>query len=143
MYNQSNSLNSLNFFDSLNISAFFLLLLFVVAGINKINGFNATVDGFAKVLTNFNITLPMIQMYQLIIILVIILEICGPAVVMLSINRYIKNKNYGKFAIVSLIVFTILATMLYHNPLMDSTQTMAMLKNLSIIGGFMLLHKSL
>ena len=142
MYNQSNSLNLLNSLNSLNISAFFLQLLFVVAGINKINGFNATVDGFAKVLTNFNISLQMIEIYQLIIILVIILEICAPAVVMLSINNYI-NKNYGKFAIISLILFTILATILYHNPLMDSTQTMAMLKNLSIIGGLMSLHNSL
>ena len=48
------------------------------------------------------------------------------------VNNFI-DRLYGKIAIISLIIFTILATMLYHNPLMDPTQTMAMLKNLSIV----------
>lgn len=129
-------------YNQLNISAFLLVILFIIAGINKINGFNSTVDGFANVLTNFNISLPFMQMYQLIILLVIILEICAPFTILLSINNFI-DRYYGKVATVLIILFTILATFLYHNPLMDSTQTMAMLKNLSIIGGLGCLHNLL
>lgn len=142
MNNLLNSLNQLNQLETLNIHAFFLVKLFLIAGINKINGFNSTVDGFINVLTNFNISLPFLQLYQLIILLVVILEICAPISIILSINYFI-DRLYGKIAIISLIIFTILATILYHNPLMDPTQTMAMLKNLSIVGGFMSLYKLL
>ena len=123
----------------LNIQVFFLVLLFFVSGYKKYINFDSTVSSFKTVLEKFNIKDLDINIYKFIILLVVIFELLAPIAMGLSINEYI-DKNYSKICTILLIIFTILATILYHNPLIDENQLLKMLKNLSIIGGFLCLY---
>lgn len=110
---------------------FSLLLIFFVAGINKIMNFNNTVNGLhTKFIFN---ELPKI-ISILVIGIVILIEIMCPVIMMYST----QNKKYRYYAIYSsltLILFTVIATLYYHNPIVDPSQSISFMKNISIIGG--------
>ena len=53
-----------------------IVLMYFLAGINKMMGFNGVVDGFSKQIKNF-VKLPL-QLCQLVIVGVIILEVIAP-----------------------------------------------------------------
>ena len=81
------------------------------------------------------------EIYYLVILLVILLEILAPVIIVYHCitGEYTAYSNY---AIVSLIIFTILATLLYH-PL-DITnyyKSIPFWANISLIGGLLLLLK--
>lgn len=77
--------------------------------------------------------LPMI-FYKMIIVCVIILEFIAPLIIIYStINE--RYKDYGKYATLALIIFTIMATVLYHKPFSGSFYS-----HLSIIGGLIALY---
>ena len=116
------------------ISTIILLFIFFSSGIFKFLNFKNTTKGFKKMflfkkLPNF--------FYSLIIGLVIILEIVGPLVI-------VYNKLTGKltdvsyYSTLSLVIFTILATIMYHSPTKKG-QYYYFMKNTSIIGGLLLL----
>ena len=126
--------------NSLFFQSLFLGLIFFMAGINKIGGFNGTVSGLEKKLS-FNIFPKII--FQLIIAGVIIVEILAPILMTMGTTNMLNN-NYGKLGIFSLLIFTIfsiLASVLYHFP-SNKAQFMPFLKNLAIIGGLWALSNS-
>lgn len=121
------------------IATLFILAIFVVAGINKVNGFDETVKGFRGILPKNLQKLPLL-MFQIIIVVVILIEIVCPLLVVYM--DYDSNtqlpSDIRNCCLYILIGFTALATILYHNP-MDKSQINNFLKNLAIIGGLGLL----
>ena len=101
------------------ISRSLIALLFVVAGVNKIMGFEGTV-GYVG---SLGVPLPMIAT-----ILIIIIEI--PIALMFAWGYKVKQTGYA------LIAFTALATLLAH-PNVFGTDMVTVLKNIAIIGGIM------
>lgn len=101
------------------------------AGFNKINNFTSTVKGLKEM---FPVkTLPN-KFYELAILLVIIIEIVAPLILILS-NFIPVLFTAARIAIYSLIIFTILATLLYHSN--EGLMKLIFDKNLAIIGGLM------
>ena len=81
-------------------------------------------------------------LFQIIIVVVILIEIVCPLLIVYMDNDSNTQlpadiRNYCLYA---LIGFTVLATILYHNP-MNKSQMNNFLKNLAIIGGLLLLIK--
>ena len=112
-----------------------LTAMFFLSGINKLNNFTKTVDNFnGKININENIN-------KFIIGLVVILEILAPIII---VYYHITGqfKDFSNYAIYCLIIFTILATLLYH-PLDISNyfKSIPFWANLSLIGGLLLLLK--
>ena len=112
-----------------------LTTMFFLSGFNKINKFTKTVENLQSKM-NININE---NIYKLIIALVVILEILAPIIIA---YYYItgKFKRYVIYAIYGLIVFTILATIIYH-PLYinDYFKSIPFWANISLIGGLLLL----
>jgi len=113
------------------ISTILISLIYVKAGFSKINNFTSTVKGLKEM---FPVkTLPN-KFYELAIILVIIIEIVAPLILILS-NFVPVLLSVTRVAIYSLIIFTILATLLYHSK--EGLMKLIFDKNLAIIGGLM------
>ena len=112
-----------------------LLLMFFLAGINKITNFNSTVSGFKSMF--FMKNLPNI-FYTLIIVGVIILEIVAPIIIMIDISGFYPLQELSFFSTIGLAIFTILATLIYHPPT-DPKEKISFMKNMSITGGLILL----
>ena len=113
------------------ISTILISLIYVKAGFSKINNFTSTVKGLKEM---FPVkTLPN-KFYELAILLVIIIEIVAPLILILS-NFVPVLFNAARIAIYSLIIFTILATLLYHSK--EGLMKLIFDKNLAIIGGLM------
>ena len=110
-----------------------LLIMYFLSGIKKINTFDSTVNSFSK---KAHIELER-WMYEFIIFCVIVLEIFVPAFIVYNI--YMNNYNYWMFyAIIALIFFTILATLVYHYP-PEGAAYYAFMANVTAIGGLFLL----
>lgn len=101
------------------ISRSLIALLFVVAGVNKIMGFEGTV-GYVG---SLGVPLPVIAT-----ILVILIEV--PIALMFAWGYKVKQTGYA------LIAFTVLATLLAHRD-MFGADMVTVLKNIAIIGGLM------
>ena len=112
-----------------------LLLMFFLAGINKISNFNSTVSSFKSKF--FMKNLPNI-FYTLIIVSVIILEIVAPSIIMLEFLNFGELQMYSFYSSIGLAIFTILATLIYHPPT-NPKERISFMKNTSIIGGLILL----
>lgn len=116
-------------------AAILLTTMFILSGFQKIITYAKTVDNFKGKL-NVNVNT---KIYHLIIILVILLEILAPVIIIYHCITG-EYSSYSNYAIISLIVFTILATLLYH-PL-DITnyyKSIPFWANISLIGGLLLL----
>jgi uncharacterized membrane protein YphA (DoxX/SURF4 family) len=116
-------------------AAILLTAMFVLSGFQKIITYAKTVDNF-KGKMNVNVNT---KIYHLVILLVILLEILAPVIIIYHCITG-EYSSYSNYAIVSLIVFTILATLLYH-PL-DITnyyKSIPFWANISLIGGLLLL----
>lgn len=103
--------------------------MFFTSGIDKVLHFPKVVAGLEK---RFPIDLPY-TMHQLMIIIVILIELMAPIIILLTILKP-KYKQYGVFACYSLIMFTILATLLYHFP-PKGIQWYPFTSNITTIGG--------
>jgi uncharacterized membrane protein YphA (DoxX/SURF4 family) len=114
-----------------------LTTMFFLSGFNKINKFTKTVENLQSKM-NININE---NIYKLIITFVIILEILAPLII---VYYYVTGKDLVQqgtmYAIYGLIIFTILATILYH-PLYvnDYFKSIPFWANMSLIGGLLLL----
>ena len=121
--------------DTSILGTLLLLIMYFLSGFDKITNF----DNISKGLKN-KISFPII-FCKLSIILVIILEICAPVLIIYSLV-YGKYTYYSYIATNLLIAFTIFATILYHSPTQPN-QYYYFMKNLSIIGGLLLLSNLL
>ena len=115
-------------------------ILFVYSGIHKIFKFNETVLSFHQKINNgifgnmftYNIS-------QGLIIIAILLLLISPALMIYGITS--KNDLLLKIGSWLLIIFTVLATLIYH-PITNPAEIYNMLKNLSIIGGLTIVSLS-
>ncbi len=115
--------------------AIFITLLFFLSGFGKISSFTETASKFSK-----KLGFPFI-LAQLIILLVIILEIVGPLIIAAYLfTGFSVLVPFFQFSIWALAIFTILATILYHNPFQDKKNYYAFMSNLSTLGGLMALY---
>lgn len=112
------------------IAAILLLFIFVVAGVGKISNFTSTSIGM-KNMTNLKF-LPDI-FFKLAIFMAILIEIVAPLIIVGNVFNLTSNK-LAKYSIISLIVFTIFATLIYHFPT-NPGQKNPFMKNVAIIGG--------
>ncbi len=76
------------------------------------------------------------SLYKIAIIGVIILQILCPLIILYHIHSK-KYKNYAKISVNLLILFTIIATLLFHYPPVGKDYY-SFMSNLSTIGGLML-----
>lgn len=113
------------------ISTILISLIYVKAGFSKINNFTSTVKGLKEM---FPLKSLPNKFYELAILLVIVIEIVAPLILILS-NFVPVLFNAARIAIYSLIIFTILATLLYHSN--EGLMKLIFDKNLAIIGGLM------
>jgi uncharacterized membrane protein YphA (DoxX/SURF4 family) len=116
------------------ISSVFITLLFFLSGFSKIKEFMSVTKGFSSK-THFPLTLA-----KIVIVSVILLEIVAPFII--SVYAYTRNpllRGYSKLSVIGLLIFTILATILYHFPPQGSNYY-SFMSNLSTIGGLLLLN---
>lgn len=123
------------------IGALCLLALFIGSGINKITNFESTADLLSKK-SGFNM-IPKI-IVRLVILLSIVLLVVGSLYILKTIfmKRESAEKLFYNLTVGALIIFTILATLLFHNVVMDPSQKIHFMKNLAIVGGLILLIES-
>lgn len=118
----------------ITVYAIMILLMYFLAGINKAMNFKQTVNGFKNMFMFKN--LPQ-MFYDLAIALVVVLEIVAPLIIVYSLqtNLYADLAYYSS---VSLAVFTVLATLIYHFP-PSGAEYYAFIKNLTATGSLLLL----
>lgn len=117
------------------IASLFITLLFFLSGFNKIKDFNQVTKGFV------NKTKIPLFLSKIVILGVILLEIIAPLII--TLYSYNLNKSlylYSKLSLIALIIFTILATLIYHFPPIGSNYY-SFMSNLSTIGGLILLYR--
>jgi uncharacterized membrane protein YphA (DoxX/SURF4 family) len=118
------------FYPSLLITA-----LFFFSGFEKIYHFALSTSNFSK-----KMGIPL-ALAQLIIIGVIILEVIAPSIIALyTYSKDISLVPLFKLSVCSLISFTIVATILYHNPFKGKESYYAFMSNLSTLGGLWALY---
>lgn len=113
--------------DTKYIGKLLLANLFIISGIYSLI---YKFDDFSNAIASKGIPLAIFVAF-----IVILFKIITGLVIILC-----KNEKYSKFAVLGLIIFTTIATILYHNPLIDKSQFNNMLKNIAIIGGLLLLY---
>ncbi len=123
------------YMSPLLIPAIFITLLFFLSGFDKIYNFAKSTGKFAKKI-GVSLTLA-----QLIISCVILLEIGAPSL----IAAYLYTGSaalvpFFQLALVALAVFTIVATLMYHNPLKNKEKYYAFMSNVSTLGGLLALY---
>jgi len=111
-------------------------IMFLISGINKINNFTGVRKSIQK---KFIVSTLPLFFYQIILILVILLEILGPLVIIYSSITY-TLEIYAEIACYALVVFTILATLMYHPP-NKKKEYHYFMKNVSIVGGLLALSE--
>uniref|UniRef100_A0A6C0IJ84 DoxX family protein n=1 Tax=viral metagenome TaxID=1070528 RepID=A0A6C0IJ84_9ZZZZ len=117
------------------ISSIYITLLFFLSGFNKITDFIQVVKGF------MNKTKLPFTLCKIIIIFVILLEIVAPLIISLySYNANPLLYTSAKLSLLGLIVFTILATFMYHFPAIGQNYY-SFMSNISTIGGLLLLYQ--
>ena len=120
------------------IATCLILFLYLGSGINKVNHFDST----SKLLqSKHGFNLFPLMFSKLSLAIAILLLIPGSLIILYSMYSD-KYKKISKYTSLALIGFTILATILFHNPIEDPSQKIAFMKNMSIIGGLMLLYSS-
>lgn len=103
------------------IARSFLAAIFVQSGINKLLNFAGT----QEVIASKGIPLPLIAL-----ILTIAVEVVGGLLVILGYKAWLGA--------LLLFLFLIPTTLVFHNPLADPTQLTQFLKNLSVMGGLLM-----
>jgi uncharacterized membrane protein YphA (DoxX/SURF4 family) len=118
------------------ISVILIGTLFIYSGITKIFDFNDTTLGFhQKVNSGMFSNILAYNASQALIILAILILLIAPVLMVIGISE--DSKTLLKIGSWLLIGFTIAATIVYH-PITDSSQRYNLLKNLSIIGGLVM-----
>ena len=93
-----------------------IVYMFFASGFHKLMSITETSVGLQKRMVNFGIEFINIDAYKLIIVFAAIWEIIAPIVLVYSGTNIKKNKKEGIISSLSLVVYTILATLIYHFP---------------------------
>lgn len=109
-----------------------MMIMFFLSGIDKMINFYKISNEFT---TKTLVKIP-IQLAYMAIIIAIIIELVAP--ILINVGLIKKNKRLVFYSTLSLIVFTILATLLYHFP-PTGYQYYPFMSNLTTIGGLMLI----
>ena len=109
-----------------------MMIMFFLSGINKMINFYKISNEFTK---KTPVKIP-IQLAYMAIIIAIIIELIAP--ILINVGLIKKNKRLVFYSTLSLIVFTVLATLLYHFP-PTGYQYYPFMSNLTTIGGLMLI----
>ena len=112
------------------IAVILISTLFIYSGITKIFDFNDTTLGFYQ-----KVNILAYNASQALIIIAILILLIAPFLMIVGI--YEDSKILLRIGTWILIAFTIIATIIYH-PITDSSQRYNLLKNLSIIGGLVM-----
>jgi uncharacterized membrane protein YphA (DoxX/SURF4 family) len=119
------------------IPAILITLLFFLSGFEKIYLFAQSTGKFAKKL-GVSLTFA-----QLIMSCVIVLEIVAPAIIAAyMLTPSLALVPFFKLSVIGLSLFTVLATVLYHNPMKNKEKYYAFMSNVSTLGGLMALYVS-
>jgi uncharacterized membrane protein YphA (DoxX/SURF4 family) len=119
------------------IPAILITLLFFLSGFEKIYLFAKKTSKFANKM-GLSLTLA-----KLVISCVIALELVAPAIIAAYMyTRAFSLVPFFKLAVIALSIFTILATLLYHNPFKGNEKYYAFMSNVSTLGGLMALYVS-
>lgn len=114
-----------------------ITLLFFLSGIEKIYTFSKTTMRFSS-----KINIPL-TLSKLVISCVIILEIIAPVIITsYTFTGLLNLLPLFKIALIALIAFTILATIMYHNPFKSNKNYYAFISHVSIVGGLLALYMS-
>jgi uncharacterized membrane protein YphA (DoxX/SURF4 family) len=114
-----------------------LLIMFFISGLHKVFTLDKTIDNLQSKL-NIQKNLATLGVY-----IVILLEIVAPIFIIYNIITR-KYTDYAKYSVWSLIIFTIVVTMIYHPPdFSNYYKSLAFWANISLIGGLLLLQKTL
>ena len=115
--------------------AILITLMFFLSGMEKIYTFSKTTTDFSN-----KINIPLI-LSKLVISGVILLEIIAPIIIIsYTLTNSFNLLPWFKSSLIALIVFTIVATMMYHNPLTSSKNHNAFITHVSIVGGLLALY---
>jgi len=132
-----------NFLKKKNMQLILIVTLYFFAGINKLINNKMYIPIFKNELINLlklqkiNIN---INFLITLVYLAGIFEILSTIIIFVGINNII-NIKFAKYTIICLIIFTIFATIIFHNPILEKTtekigiKLYHLLKNMSIIGG--------
>ncbi len=116
----------------LTIAAVLLTAIFFLAGINKINGFNNSVNGLIN-----KLPIKSLQLTKLIVFIIMLLELIAPPVIVYAtIDKRFRKPAYHLS--LALILFTVLATLLYQMPPTGS-KYMPFMLHMTTVGGLILL----
>lgn len=119
------------------IPAILITLLFFFSGFEKIKHFARSTGKFAKKL-DVSMTLA-----KLVISGAIVLELTAPAIIAAYMfTRAFSLVPFFKLSVLALSMFTILVTLLYHNPFKNNEKYYAFMSNVSTLGGLMALYVS-
>ncbi|ARF12160.1 hypothetical protein Klosneuvirus_3_295 [Klosneuvirus KNV1] len=113
--------------DTKYIGKLLLVSLFIISGIYSLI---YKFDDFSNAVISKGIPLAILIAFA-----VLLFKIIAGLVILLS-----KNEQYTKISVICLIIFTTIATILFHNPFTDKSQFNNMLKNVAVIGGLLLLY---
>jgi putative oxidoreductase len=102
------------------VARIFLGHIFLLAGVSKINTYEGT-QGYMDAMGVPGVILP----------LVILLEIAGGLMIIAGWKT--------KLASIALALFTVVAAAIFHNNFADQMQMILFMKNIAIVGGFLLL----
>ena len=122
--------------NGLTISTTILNSMFFLAGVDKLRNFQKVVKGLQS---RLNVPLPT-MIFQLMIVVTIAIEIIAPMIILRTTMRRSKeNDKVAAYASLSLIGFTIAATLVYHFPPFKSAKYYPFMSNLSTVGGLALM----
>ena len=115
------------------ILSIILTQMFFVSGIDKCLNFSKVVKGFEQ---RFPITMPS-SFHQIAIVVAILIELIAPSILAYSI--YVEKYHYqASIACISLIIFTIAATLIYHFP-PTKYRYYPFMSNVTTVGGLSLM----
>lgn len=119
------------------IAGMFMLLMYFLSGIQKVQTFDSVCTGLGQ--KHIFRDVPLL-ISKVAIVLVICLELLAPLLIMNALITK-KHMKYARMSVIALIVFTGFASILYHYP--TGVHYYFFMKNMSIIGGLLLLLKIL
>ena len=115
--------------------AILITLVFFLSGFEKIYMFSKSTMNFSK-----KMKVPL-TLAKIIISGVILLELIAPIIITsYTFTGLFALLSLFKTAVISLIAFTVAATIMYHNPLKGGENYYAFMSNISIIGGLLALY---
>jgi len=117
------------------IPAILITLLFFFSGFEKIKVFTQSSSKFASKM-GLSLTLG-----KLAISGAIVLELLAPVIIAAYMfTRAFSLVPFFKLSVLALSMFTILVTVLYHNPFKSNEKYYAFMSNVSTLGGLMALY---